>query len=98
MKVKNTASIRNLKKLYKSERGADVHFVLRSKCFDVESKVPAHRAILAAFSPVFDRMFYGDLKEEPQVENTDVLFASFCSSSTSMRLILPQNMFSKCSE
>lgn len=78
MKVKNTASAKNLRKLYRNEKGADVVFVFKSKLSDEEFRVPAHKAILAASSLVFDRMFYGDLKEGAEVEITDVSFEGFC--------------------
>lgn len=55
MKAKNTTL--NLEKLHKSEKGADVEFELKIKEFDGKSKVFAHKAILAAASPVFDSMF-----------------------------------------
>lgn len=75
--MKNAIS-KNLEKLYKSEKGADVVFVLKSKLYDGEFKVCAHKAILAASSLVFDRMFYGDLKEGAEVKITDVSYEGFC--------------------
>lgn len=78
MKVKNPASRQSLAKLYKSDKGADVEFVLKSKLSGGEARVPAHKAILAASSPVFDRMFFGALKEGAEVKVTDVSFEAFC--------------------
>lgn len=74
-----------------------MEFVLKSKFYDVESKVPAHKAILAASSPVFDRMFYGDLKQEQQVKITDVSFEAFCEFLQFFYIdeidITPENVF-----
>lgn len=77
MKFKNTATALNLKKLYRNEMGADVQFVLSSKVMEGERKVPAHKAVLSAASPVFEKMFYGDLKEGAVVQITDVSFEAF---------------------
>lgn len=77
MKVQNSAFGASLHRIFKCEKTADVHFVLKSKVLDVELKVPAHKAILAT-SPVFDRMFYGNLKEGAEVKITDVSFEAFC--------------------
>lgn len=71
-------SVNNLSKLYKSEKGADVHFRLKSNVFDGEMKVPAHKAIMAASSPVFDRMFFSELKKRREVKIKDVSFEGFC--------------------
>lgn len=77
MQLKNTATPFNLQKLYKNEMGADIQFVLASKVIDGEMKVPAHKAILAAASPVFEKMFYGDLMEGAEVTITDISFEAF---------------------
>lgn len=77
MEVENTAAVLNLQKLYKNEMGADVEFVLQKKCSPIELRIPAHKAILAASSPVFERMFFGDLKEGSQVTIVDASFEAF---------------------
>lgn len=54
---------------------ADVKF-----CFDCDGevvKLPAHKCILAASSPVFNAMFNGDLKEKGDVEIKDASPAVF---------------------
>lgn len=77
MKIKNTAAALNLKKLYKNEMGADVHFALPSKVFDGGMTVPAHKAILAAASPVFENLFYSEGKEGSVVHIIDISYEAF---------------------
>lgn len=47
-------------KLFNSESSSDVCFVVG----DQKAKFYAHRAFLSIYSDVFNRMFYGDLKEK----------------------------------
>lgn len=78
LNIQSPASARNLQNLFNSKKGADVDFVLQSKLNGAEMIVSAHKAILAESSPVFDRMFYGDLPEGREVRVTDVSFEGFC--------------------
>lgn len=78
LNIQSPASARNLQNLFNSKKGADVDFVLLSKVNGAEMIVSAHKAILAESSPVFDRMFYGDLPEGREVRVTDVSFEGFC--------------------
>lgn len=77
MRVNNTATAANLQILYKNEMGADVEFVLKSKLENGEKSIPAHKVILAVASPVFQKMFYGDLKEGAVVQIPDESFEAF---------------------
>lgn len=65
--------------LYRSEKLSDIAFrFIDGSCNEV--KIPAHRLLLASQSPVFERMFCGDLVEGPSVVITDasaVAFAEF---------------------
>lgn len=72
------ATSKNIQKLYRNEMGADVEFVFPCQPGGERTSVPAHKAILAATSPVFERMFYGDLKEGATVEIVDATFEAFC--------------------
>lgn len=47
---------------YLDDHTADVFFVCQSNHEDV--RVPAHKVLLSAKSPVFHAMFYGDLCEK----------------------------------
>lgn len=67
----------NLEVLYRNEISSDVHFLLRSKNGGT-IKIPAHKAILASRSSVFERMFWGNLNEGPVVNITDVHADAFC--------------------
>lgn len=73
MSIKNTI---NLEALYKNELSSDVHFVLRNKN-GVFSEIPAHKAILASRSTVFERMFWGNLNEGAVVKISDVCTDAF---------------------
>ncbi|XP_055310676.1 BTB/POZ domain-containing protein 2-like [Sitodiplosis mosellana] len=61
--LKNTAASELIAKMYLNERLADVHF--KFKVDDETQKVPANKSVLAALSPVFDRMFFGSLPDVP---------------------------------
>lgn len=64
---------------YLNSRLADVHFVLGSKD-DKISRVPAHKHLLAVVSDVFEKMFYGELKEMGDVtipDTSDAVFKEF---------------------
>ncbi|XP_037049359.1 BTB/POZ domain-containing protein 6-B-like [Bradysia coprophila] len=66
---------RSCSKLYLEEETADVHFAFNAD--GVECKIPAHKYMLAIGSPVFDAMFYGELKEMGNVTITDCTAESF---------------------
>lgn len=57
------------------EKMPDVHFIFEEE--DDVVKIPAHKAILSASSPVFDAMFNGELKEEGDVKIIDASSAAF---------------------
>lgn len=80
MKVRNTASVVNVQKLYKNTLLSDIEFVFENKLSGKTSKVAvtAHKCILAASSVVFERMFSEDWKEEAFVTITDASFEAFC--------------------
>lgn len=73
MVYKSVLSWRGCEKLYLDSRTADVYFVFN---FDGEEykKVPAHKSLLSAISPVFDAMFYGEAKE--QSNNIEIVDSS----------------------
>jgi hypothetical protein len=74
MSVKNKV---NNEPLYKNELTADIHFVVVNKN-GTKIKIPAHKNILMSRSSLFEKMFYGDLKEEgPIVTITDVCAEAF---------------------
>lgn len=58
--LKNNAASEAIANLYLNDELADVRFVFNTD--DVVEKVPANKSILASLSPVFRRMFFGDLK------------------------------------
>lgn len=71
------SSIEKIRKLYNNAMGADVEFSLSNKMCRGESKVPAHKIILAASSPVFQKMFYVDMIKSAVVSIADVSFEAF---------------------
>lgn len=56
-------------KLYLNSELADVHFIIKSD--DNIHRIPANKAILAVRSPVFHSMFFGQLKNEGDIEIVD---------------------------
>lgn len=65
----------NVSGLYSDAETADVNFI-----FDLDGVsecIPAHKCILAAASPVFKRMFYGELKEGSDIQIVDVCVDGF---------------------
>lgn len=64
--LKTNASSQAVALMYNNDELADVRFT-----FNNNEKVPANKAVLAALSPVFHSMFFGDLKEKDEVEITD---------------------------
>ncbi|XP_055326193.1 BTB/POZ domain-containing protein 6-A-like [Sitodiplosis mosellana] len=63
----------SVKSLYLDDSTADVNFVFESE----DVRVPAHKAMLAAASDVFTKMFYGDLPEEGDVKIVDTTAKAF---------------------
>lgn len=68
--------LKSTEHLYLDEKYADVHFVFASNDGKVV-RVPAHKNLLAVISDVFDRMFYGDLKENGDNKIVDASGAAF---------------------
>ncbi|XP_031625288.1 BTB/POZ domain-containing protein 6-B-like [Contarinia nasturtii] len=68
----------NVGKLNLDEETADVAFIFENGEDNVE-RVVAHKCLLAAGSPVFKRMFYGDLKEGTEVPMVDVSIDGFAA-------------------
>lgn len=71
--------LENGKKMYLNERTADVHFLFGGND-KTAARIPAHKAILATDSDVFEAMFYGGVKEPNDVhiqDSTEVAFAEF---------------------
>jgi len=74
--ARSTVSER-FKSIFNQELMSDVKFVVRDSQGESESKVPAHKFVLAISSPVFFAMFYGDLAETKDfVEVTDCEYES----------------------
>lgn len=71
---RNYKLITNVGKLNLDEETADVAFTFGEE--NVE-RVVAHKCLLAAGSPVFKRMFFGDLKEGAEVPMVDVSIDGF---------------------
>lgn len=69
-------NILNFARLYKNDVYSDVEFVLRDRDGN-RVKIPAHRLVLMVRSSVFERMFYGDLKEDRTVTIVDVSAEAF---------------------
>lgn len=99
MKVKNTVCISTLETLFKHERLSDVNFVLKKREGGLLT-VPAQKHILAAWSPVFDAMFFGDLKEGSTVSILDVSAEAFCEFLQFFYLakveLTPENIVEVC--
>lgn len=68
---KNNLVETNTAKLYLNTKASDICFI-----FGYE-RVYAHKAILAAGSDVFDAMFFGQLKENAEIEIVDAWVAAF---------------------
>lgn len=62
---------RKIHELYLNAKGADVNFVFKDADIDQSEKFPAHKIILSLDSPVFDRMFFGSIQEQGDVQIVD---------------------------
>lgn len=71
--LKNFHINANLCRLFKNANTADVHFIFD----DEEKKVAANKCLLAVASPVFERMFYGHLKESGDITIVDATHDAF---------------------
>lgn len=69
--IRNHQVSESLCKLYLNDDMSDVFFVFTNDNDETIQRLPAHRLILAAASPVFHQMFYGDLPEGAQVIISD---------------------------
>lgn len=68
----------NGRKLYLNGDTGDVHFLFgASDVEDTVKRVPAHKALLSVCSDVFEKMFFGDLKETGDIHVTDSTDAEF---------------------
>lgn len=71
--IKNYHPSTNLAKMFTNSSVADVNFIFR----DENQKIPANKCLLAIASPVFQRMFYGDLKEPGDIDIVDASSEAF---------------------
>lgn len=69
--------VKSVEHLYLKSKFADVNFQFISNDGVSVTRVPAHKNILAIESDVFERMFYGQLKESDNVTILDVSDAAF---------------------
>lgn len=68
----NSSASEATTKLYLNDKLADVRFIFKTDDeVEMVPMVPANKALLAALSPVFDTMFFGELKEGGDVEIVD---------------------------
>lgn len=74
--VRNHQVSESLCKLYLNDDMADVFFVFTENDDETE-RLAAHRTILAAASPVFHQMFFGELRENGNVFITDCSYEGF---------------------
>lgn len=72
---RNYQLVTNVGKLHLDEETADVKFLFDNEG-NVES-VSAHKCLLATGSPVFKRMFFGELKEGSEIQIVDVSIDGF---------------------
>lgn len=71
--LKNYHINSNLFRLYKNSNIADVQFIFN----DEKKKIAANKCLLAIASPVFERMFYGNLKEPGDIQIVDATHDAF---------------------
>lgn len=74
-------SLESVAALYHDSKTADVHFTFESSSNDgIETRITAHKSLLAATSDVFGAMLYGELKETgdiPVIDASDAAFKEF---------------------
>lgn len=75
-KYDNKVLMESGEKMYLESDIADVYFVCAANDGTFK-RIPAHKSVLAAASDVFKTMFYGELKEEGDVNVCDVTAAAF---------------------
>lgn len=70
---RNVLAWRGCEQLYLNSRSSDVYFLFKSDASDSDKgeKVPAHKCILSAISPVFDAMFFGPHKQNGDIKIVD---------------------------
>lgn len=73
---KNDVVRRSSEKFYLDTRTADLKFMFGSGTDHTEC-VPAHKILLSIGSPVFETMFYGSLKEKPNIPIVDASADAF---------------------
>ncbi|KAJ6639827.1 BTB/POZ domain-containing protein 3, partial [Pseudolycoriella hygida] len=71
--LKNYHINSNLYKLYKNSDITDVYFLFN----DEKKKIAANKCLLAIASPVFEKMFYGQLKESGDITIVDATHDAF---------------------
>lgn len=77
-KYKNRDLMQGVKQLYLDSKTADVHFQFSSDDgTNAFTRIPAHKNLLAVMSNVFIAMFYGDLKENGDIQVTDSSATAF---------------------
>lgn len=62
---------------FKEQRLTDCQFEVVDLDEDESRTIGAHKLVLAMHSPVFEAMFYGELKEMMTVRITDIKFDVF---------------------
>lgn len=72
--MKNQFVPKEYEDLYLNFESADVNFIFKN---DGKLKIPAHKSILSAVSPVFNAMFFGGLREEGDVTIVDASPSAF---------------------
>lgn len=70
-------SLESVGKLYRDSKTADVHFTFESSNNGADTRIDAHKNLLAATSDVFGAMFYGEMKETGDIRVVDVSEAAF---------------------
>lgn len=76
MATTNESGAKNTGHLLDSGAFSDVAFILKQKDGS-ERRITAHKSVLASTSPVFESMFFGDLKEKGDIRITDATAEGF---------------------
>lgn len=77
MSIKNLFWLKNMSNIANGAVPFDVTFILTNQKADHVERISAHKLVLAATSPVFKAMFYGELKEDGDIRITDVSAEGF---------------------